>query len=45
MREEALGSLNSALVEDAFKQLGLILLTPQEFQFNREPMVLNFING
>jgi putative DNA primase/helicase len=45
MREEALGALNSALVEDVFKQLGLILLTPPEFQFNRDPMVLNFING
>jgi len=33
------------LVEDVFKQLGLILLTPPEFQFNREPIVLNFING
>jgi len=45
MRKEALGPLNSALVEDVFKQLGLILLTPPEFQFNREIMVLNFING
>jgi putative DNA primase/helicase len=45
MRKEALGSLNSALVEDVFKQLGLILLTPPEFQFNRDPMVLNFTNG
>jgi putative DNA primase/helicase len=45
IREEALGCLTSALVEDVFKQLGLILLTPPEFQFNREPMVLNFING
>jgi putative DNA primase/helicase len=45
MREEALGCLTSALVEDLFKQLGLILLTPPEFQFNREPMVLNFINS
>ena len=45
MREEALGCLTSALVEDVFKQLGLILLTPPEFQFNREPMVLNFINS
>jgi putative DNA primase/helicase len=45
IREEALGCLTSALVEDVFKQLGLILLTPPEFQFNREPMVLNFTNG
>ena len=45
MREEALGSLNSALVEDVFKQLGLILITPPEFQFNRDPMALNFTNG
>jgi len=45
MREEALGCLTSALVEDVYKQLGLILLTPPEFQFNREPMVLNFSNG
>jgi len=45
MREEALGCLTSALVEDVFKQLGLILLTPPEFQFNREPMILNFTNG
>ena len=45
IREEALGCLTSALVEDVFKQLGLILLTPSEFQFNREPMVLNFTNG
>jgi len=45
IREEALGCLTSALVEDVYKQLGLILLTPSEFQFNREPMVLNFTNG
>ena len=45
MREEALGCLTSALIEDVYKQLGLILLTPPEFQFNREPMVLNFTNG
>ena len=45
MREEALGCLTSALVEDVFKQLGLILLTPPEFQFNHEIMVLNFTNG
>jgi len=44
-REDALGCLTSALVEDVFKQLGLILLAPPEFQFNREPMVLNFTNG
>jgi putative DNA primase/helicase len=45
IREEALGCLTSALVEDVYKQLGLILLTPPEFQFNVEPMVLNFTNG
>ena len=45
MREEALGCLTSALVEDVFKQLGLILITPPQFQFNREPMILNFTNG
>jgi putative DNA primase/helicase len=45
IRKEALGCLTTALVEDVFKQLGLILLTPPEFQFNRDPMVLNFING
>ena len=45
IREEALGCLTSALVEDVFKQLGLILLTPPEFQFNHEIMVLNFTNG
>jgi putative DNA primase/helicase len=45
MRGEALVALNSALVEDVFKQLGLILLTPPEFQFNHEIMVLNFTNG
>jgi len=44
MREEALGCLTSALVEDVFKQLGMILLTPPDFQFNREPMILNFTN-
>ena len=32
-------------MEDVYKQLGLILLAPTEFQFNREPMVLNFTNG
>jgi len=45
VREEALGCLTTALVEDVFKQLGLILLTPPEFQFNHEIMVLNFTNG
>ena len=45
MREEALGCLTSALVEDLFKQLGLILIAPPEFQFNREPMIRNFTNG
>ena len=45
MREEALGCLTSALVEDVFKQLSLILLAPPEFQFNREPMIINFTNG
>tara|TARA_X000001036_G_scaffold385768_1_gene380462 strand:- start:1014 stop:2480 length:1467 start_codon:yes stop_codon:yes gene_type:complete len=45
MREEALGCLTSALVEDVYKQLGLILLTPTEFHFNRDIMVLNFTNG
>ena len=45
MREEALGCLTSALVEDVFKQLGLILLAPPEFKFNREPMIINFTNG
>jgi len=44
-REEALGCLTSALVEDVYKQLGLILLAPPEFHFNREPIVLNFTNG
>ncbi|SVD80780.1 uncharacterized protein METZ01_LOCUS433634, partial [marine metagenome] len=43
--EDALGCLTSALVEDVFKQLGLILLAPPEFKFNRKPMVLNFTNG
>ena len=45
IREDALGCLTSALVEDVFKQLGLILLASSDFQFNREPMVLNFTNG
>ncbi len=45
MREEALGCLTSALVEDVFKQLSLILIAPPEFQFNREPMIINFTNG
>ena len=45
MREEALGCQPSALDEDVITQLGLNLLTPPEFQFNREPMVLNFINS
>ena len=45
IREEALGCLTSALVEDVYKQLGLILLAPPEFHFNREPTVLNFTNG
>ena len=45
IREEALGSLNSALVEDVYKQLGLILLVPPDFLFNREPLVLNFTTG
>ena len=45
MREDALGCLTSALVEDVYKQLSLILLASPEFQFNREPMVLNFTNG
>ncbi len=45
MREEALVYLTSALVEDVFKQLSLILLAPPEFQFNREPMIINFTNG
>jgi len=45
MREEALVYLTSALVEDVFKQLGLILIAPPEFQFNREPMIINFTNG
>ena len=45
IREEALGCLTSALVEDVYKQLGLILLAPPEFHFNREPIVLNFTNG
>ncbi|MDG2065178.1 MAG: phage/plasmid primase, P4 family [SAR324 cluster bacterium] len=45
IREEALVYLTSALVEDVFKQLSLILLAPPEFKFNREPMILNFTNG
>jgi len=45
IRQDALGCLTSALVDDVFKQLGMILLTPPEFQFNREPMILNFTNG
>jgi len=45
MREEALVYLTSALVEDVFKQLSLILLAPPEFKFNREPMIINFTNG
>ena len=45
IRQDALGCLTSALVDDVFKQLGMILLTPPDFQFNREPMILNFTNG
>ena len=44
-REDALGSLTSALVDDIFKQLGLILMAPRGFSFNQNPMVLNFTNG
>jgi putative DNA primase/helicase len=45
IRKEALGCLTTALVEDVYKQLGLILLVPSDFLFNREPLVLNFTNG
>ena len=44
-REDALGSLTSALVDDIFKQLGMILMAPRGFSFNQNPMVLNFTNG
>ena len=44
-RKEALGCLTSALVDDIFKQLGLILMAPKGFSFNQNPMVLNFTNG
>ena len=44
-RKEALGCLTSALVDDIFKQLGLILMAPWGFSFNQNPMVLNFTNG
>ena len=44
-REDALGSLTSALVDDIFKQLGMILMVPRGFSFNQNPMVLNFTNG
>ena len=44
-RNDALGCLTSALVEDIFKQLGLILMAPRGFSFNHNPMVLNFTNG
>ena len=44
-RKEALGFLTSAMVDDIFKQLGLILIAPKGFSFNQNPMVLNFTNG
>jgi len=37
--------ITSALLEDVYKQVGIILLVPPEFLFNREPLVLNFSNG
>ena len=33
------------MVDDIFKQLGLILIAPKGFSFNQNPMVLNFTNG
>jgi len=44
-RKDALGCLTSALVDDIFKQLGMILMVPRGFSFNQNPMVLNFSNG
>ncbi len=44
-RKDALGCLTSALVDDIFKQLGMILMVPRGFSFNHNPMVLNFSNG
>ena len=44
-RKDALGCLTSALVDDIFKQLGMILMVPRGFSFNQNPMVLNFTNG
>tara|TARA_B100001123_G_scaffold338422_1_gene383076 strand:+ start:1552 stop:3771 length:2220 start_codon:yes stop_codon:yes gene_type:complete len=44
-REEIKHLITSALIEDVYKQVGIILLVPPDFQFNLEPMVLNFTNG
>ena len=44
-REEIKHLITSALIEDVYKQVGIILLVPPDFLFNREPMVLNFSNG
>ena len=44
-REEIKYLITSALIEDVYKQVGIILLVPPDFLFNREPMVLNFSNG
>ena len=44
-RKDALGYLTANLVDDVFKQLGMILMAPRDFSFNQNPMVLNFTNG
>ena len=44
-RKDALGCLTSALVDDIFKQIGMILMAPIGFSFNQNPLVLNFTNG
>ncbi|MCS5648192.1 MAG: phage/plasmid primase, P4 family, partial [Dehalococcoidia bacterium] len=44
-REEIKYLITSALIEDVYKQVGIILIVPPDFLFNREPMVLNFSNG
>jgi len=44
-KKDALGCLTAGLVDDVFKQLGMILMAPRGFSFNQNPMVLNFTNG
>ncbi len=44
-REEIKHLITSALIEDVYKQVGIILLVLPNFLFNREPLVLNFTNG